>query len=177
MAKANLAALFYFIFFFTIFGVPYFLLWIKKLTLNASRDLALSFGDYLSLKVIGIILLGIIAHELIHGITWALFAKKGFKSISFGVAWKYMSPYCHCNEPLLVKHYLTGAIMPGMVLGIAPLILALVTGNIQLFLFGITFSVGATGDFMIINLLRKEPGNNLVQDHPSKPGCYVYRPL
>jgi len=177
MGKANLVALFYFIFFFIAFGVPFFLLWLNTMTIQTYRSLAIGLGDYKSLKVFGALVLGIIAHELIHGITWALFAKKGFKSISFGVAWKYMSPYCHCNEPLLVKHYLLGAIMPGVALGVVPSILALFTGNIFLFLFGITFSVAATGDLMMVNLLRKEKMTNLVQDHPSKVGCYIFRPI
>lgn len=175
MSRAHLVALFYFIFFFIVFGVPYFFFWIKKMTIENYRSVALDFGTYALLKVLVVLLLGIIAHELIHGITWARFVKKGFKSISFGVAWKYMSPYCHCNEPLTVKHYLIGAIMPGIVLGIVPSLLSLLTGNILLFLFGITFSVAATGDFMMVNLLRKERMNSLVQDHPNKVGCYIYR--
>lgn len=177
MAKANLAALFFFIFFVIIFGVPYFLMWAETNAMESYKSLTLNLGISKSLIILVVILLGIIAHELIHGITWALFAKAGFKSISFGVMWKYLSPYCHCNEPLLVKHYLIGGIMPGFVLGIIPLLLALATGNIQWFLFGITFSVAATGDFMIAVMLRKERMTNLVQDHPSKVGCYIYRPL
>jgi hypothetical protein len=177
MTKAHLAALFYFIFFAIVFGIPYFLLWLNTMTIDTYKSLALDFGTYKSIKIFGVILLGVIAHELIHGITWARFTKRGFSSIRFGVIWKYLSPYCHCNEPLQVRHYLLGAIMPGIVLGIIPLVLALVTGNIQLFLFGIVFSVGATGDFMMVNLLRKERMTNLVQDHPSKVGCYIYRPV
>jgi len=177
MAKANLAALFYFIFFFIVFGVPYFLLWAKTNAIESYKELVVDLGVYKLLKVFIVILLGIIVHELIHGVTWALFAKKGFKSISFGVTWKYMSPYCHCNELLAVKHYLVGAIMPGIVLGIIPLLLALVTGNIQLFLFGITFSVAATADLMMVNMLRKERMNSLVQDHSDKVGCFIYRAL
>jgi len=177
MGRANLVALFYFIFFFIVFGVPFFMLSLKTMTTETCRTQALRFGDYKLLKALFVILIGIIAHELIHGITWARFAEKGFKSISFGVAWRYMSPYCHCNEPLLVKHYLLGAIMPGIILGIVPLLLALFTGNILLFLFGITFSVAATGDFMMVNMLRKESMTSLVQDHPEKVGCYIYRHL
>ena len=43
---------------------------------------------------------GIVVHELLHGITWACYAKSGWKSISFGVMWKLLTPYCHCNEPI-----------------------------------------------------------------------------
>jgi hypothetical protein len=35
--------------------------------------------------------IGIILHELIHGITWAKYTKDGFKSIRFGVLWKFLT--------------------------------------------------------------------------------------
>jgi len=177
MGKANLVALFYFFFFSIVFGVPYFLLWLNTMTLETYRSIALGFGDHKLLKALVVLLFGVIAHELLHGITWSIFATKKFKSISFGINWRYMSPYCHCNEPLLVKHYLLGAIMPGIILGIVPLLLALLTGNILLFLFGFIFSVAATGDLMMVNMLRKESMISLVQDHPEKVGCYIYRHL
>src|ERR1041385_2520210 len=99
MAKANLVALFYFILFSTIFGVPYFLLWMNTMAITTYKSFVADLGISKSLIILGIIFLGVITHELLHGITWAKFAKNGFKSISFGVNRKYLSPYCHCNEP------------------------------------------------------------------------------
>lgn len=37
--------------------------------------------------------------------------------------------------------------------------------------------IAAIGDFMIIYLLRKEDMHNLVEDHPSEAGCYIYRKI
>jgi hypothetical protein len=37
--------------------------------------------------------------------------------------------------------------------------------------------MAALGDFLIINLLRKENKSDLVQDHPSEAGCYLYRKI
>jgi hypothetical protein len=48
-------------------------------------------------------------------------------------------------------------------------------GNIGLLIFGILFTMAAGGDFLVINLIRKENMNDLVQDHPSEAGCYIYR--
>jgi len=119
--------------------------------------------------------IGIIAHELIHGITWAMYTKNGFKSIKFGVLWKVLTPYCHCSEPLKVKHYITGAIMPAIILGFLPFVYSLFTGNALWLFFGIFFTMSAVGDFLIVNLVRKENMNSLVLDHPSEVGCYVFR--
>jgi Putative zincin peptidase len=108
-------------------------------------------------------------------LTWAKFAKSGLKSIRYGVLWKYLTPYCHCKEPLFVRHYIVGAIMPGIVLGFVPCIAAILNGNLMLLEFGLLFTYGAGGDFMIYNLIRKEKKDTLVQDHPSKMGCIIYR--
>lgn len=174
--KANLQAIVYFIPFALIFGVTYFICWRSAFTKKGLKNAIQGFNTWNIPLILGLIVAGIVIHELIHGATWACFSKKGYKSIRYGVMWKYLTPYCHCNEPLLIKHYIAGALMPGIVLGIMPSIISVITGHLGLFAFGMLFTLAAGGDFMIVNLLRKEPMNNLVQDHPSKIGCYIYRP-
>lgn len=129
------------------------------------------------LKVILYLVFGIIAHELIHGIFWALFAKRGFHSIRFGILKKYFTPYCHCKEPLRVKHYITGAVMPAILLGLVPLIYAFIFGKPGWLLFGIFFTASAAGDFLMIRLLSKEARNDWAQDHPAEAGYYIFRKI
>jgi len=157
-----------------VFGIPYYLVWKQELGAilqNFINDTSISVPIFIFLFTF----LGIIAHELIHGVVWAIFAEKGFKSISFGVIWKLLTPYCHCDEPLKVKHYILGAVMPGLILGILPAVIAIIIGNFGLLIFGIFFTQAASGDFMIINLLKKENMDDYVEDHPSEAGCYIYR--
>ena len=45
-----------------------------------------------SLIVFVALMAGMVVHELIHGLTWAYFAKKGFKSIRFGIFWEMLTP-------------------------------------------------------------------------------------
>jgi len=153
-----------------IFGIPYYLIW------------GIQFDDFSLRQIFGsawiillILFLGMIAHEFIHGIVWARFAKNGFKSIKFGILWKMITPYCHCKEPLKSKEYRLGAIMPAIILGFIPAILAIIIGNTALLIFGIFFTLTAGGDFLIIYVLRNEKTDTLVEDHPSEAGCYVYR--
>ena len=121
------------------------------------------------------LLFGIVLHEVIHGLTWALFVKERLHAIKFGVLWKYLTPYCHCKVHLRVKHYIAGAIMPAVVLGIIPTLWAFITGSIMLFFLGIYFIVAASGDFLVIYLLRNEHYNSYVKDHDSLPGCIIYK--
>ena len=157
-----------------IYGLPYYLIWHPEI--NVANFIG-GIVDTNGLLNFGVMIIGIILHELIHGITWAIFAKDGFKSIKFGILWKMLTPYCHCKEPLKVKHYIIGAVMPAIILGQIPAIIAIIIGNLWLLFFGIFFTVAAAGDFLIINLISKENKDDLVQDHPSEAGCYIYRKI
>jgi hypothetical protein len=161
-----------------IFGLPFYFIWqpqgdFKQFLQNAEYQ----FSGFGFLWFLGVLILGIILHELIHGITWAKFAKKGFKSIKFGILWKMLTPYCHCKEALNVKQYIIGAITPAIIMGIIPSIIAIMIGNVALLIFGMFFTMAAGGDFLIINLIRKEKSSALVQDHPTEAGCYIYRKI
>jgi hypothetical protein len=114
-------------------------------------------------------------HELLHGFTWGIFATKGMKSIKFGVKWKYLTPYCHCKEPLRVKHYKMGGAMPLLIMGIIPSIVAIIVGNGFLLSFGIFFSWAAGGDIIVLYMMRKLDSNCYVSDRPTKMGFYQER--
>lgn len=161
-----------------IFGLPYYFIWrpqidIKQFIVSVEpQEAIIGF-----LLIFGIMIIGIILHELIHGITWARFTKNGFKSIKFGILWKMLTPYCHCKEALNVRQYIVGAITPAIIMGIIPSIIAIMIGNFGLLIFGMFFTMAASGDLLIINLIRKESNSDLVQDHPSEAGCYIYREI
>lgn len=165
-----------------IYGIPYGLIWHNQFTLDNLKEIVVRLDHNHDMNPVVVLIvffvvftIGIIAHELIHGIVWAVYAKNGFKSIKFGVMWKMLTPYCHCKEALTIKQYVIGAIMPAIILGFLPAIYGIVIGNIGWLLFGLMFSIAASGDFMIVWLLRKENMNDYVQDHPTEAGCYVYR--
>jgi hypothetical protein len=162
-----------------LYSLPFYFTWREKIINHNLKDI---LGDQLPdgmaagvLTAIIVIAVGIVLHELIHGVIWAKFAENGFKSIKFGVIWKVLTPYCHCKEPLKVKHYILGAIAPAIVLGLIPALIAIIIGSTELLVAGMFFTVAGGGDFMVIHLLRKERKDDYVQDHPSEPGCYIYR--
>ncbi len=119
------------------------------------------------------VLLGIILHEAIHGITWAYAGQKSFRTISFGINFKALSPYAHCNEALTVRAYRLGAVMPGVLLGVVPYLFGLVSGQGGVMLYGLLFTAAAGGDALILWSLRKAKPEMLVLDHPSRAGCMI----
>jgi len=64
------------------------------------------------------ILIGVLVHEGIHGLTWLWLGKIPKENIKFGV--KSLTPYTHCDVPLPARVYRAGAIMPAVVQGLLP---------------------------------------------------------
>lgn len=174
LGKANSFALLSFIPVILLYVLPFYLIWNDQNNMEQIKDYFRQ-GIFYPITMIFVIMIGgIVLHELIHGITWSLYAKSGFKSIKFGILMKMLTPYCHCKEPLTKKQYIIGALMPSIVLGLLPGVAALVTGSIGLLAFAIFFTVAAMGDFMIVQLMMKEDNGSLIIDHPSEAGYYVY---
>ncbi|MBO6184760.1 MAG: DUF3267 domain-containing protein [Chryseobacterium sp.] len=178
LKKANTYSLKILLYSCVIFLVPYILLWQYQFSfehLSSTCKRLIEKYTFLSGFIpLFFMVLGIVLHELIHGLTFLPFCKNGFKSIQFGFLKQYLTPYCHCKEPLKLKYYRIGVIMPAIILGFLPAIWAITTGNFYLLCFGIFFTMGAAGDFMILMILKNENPEDLVLDHPSEAGCFVY---
>ncbi|WP_256003431.1 DUF3267 domain-containing protein [Pedobacter deserti] len=172
--QAQLKSIAYFLPFAFVFVLVFYLLWPNQLSLAHYKEI-LPPGVQGLVWLVGIMLAGIVVHELIHGLAWALFASSGFRTIRFGILWKSLTPYCHCTEPLRLRHYQIGAAAPGIILGIIPTLIAILTGSISWLAFGLFFTLAAGGDLLIILMLRNESKQSFIQDHPNKIGCLVYK--
>ena len=134
-------------------------------------------GYHLLLFIPGM-LLGVVIHELIHGLTWGLVAKDHFKNIEFGFVEKEFTPYCYCGTALSKVKYILGSIMPFIVIGIIPATISLfISNNITLFLISIIMIFGAAGDLTIIWLILKNKSKKksvLYIDHPVDCGVVMF---
>ena len=165
IARVQVIALFFIIPIMLLFGLPFYLIWGG----NVLTTLRFRSFIFLILFIVG----GVVVHELLHGIAWAIFAKNGFRSISFGIKWEYLTPYCHCTEPLRVWQYITGALAPVVFMGLIPAIWALFRGNTLLMFFGIFYIWTAAGDLIAIWIVRKLNRNQQIYDHPEEIGFII----
>lgn len=136
----------------------------------------LSLGVGGILIAVGLFLLGIVLHEAIHGVVWAVWGTGSFSTIKFGMNIRALAPYAHATVPMKASAYRLGAFSPAFVLGIIPAIGGLFTGNLAATLFGIIFTAAAAGDFLVLWLIRRLPSDALVGDHPTRAGCIVLDP-
>ena len=118
-----------------------------------------------------------ILHELIHGITWSIFAKNHFHSIDFGFIWSSFSPYCTCSEPLEKWQYLLGTAMPTLVLGGGAAVVSVMTNQLLLFILAEFMIISGGGDFLIIlksMLYHTDKQESVYCDHPYECGFVVF---
>ena len=135
-------------------------------------------GISLGFAVAAILLLPLtILHELIHGVTWGIFAMNHFHSIDFGIIWSSFSPYCTCSEPLKKWQYLLGTAMPTLVLGGGVAVVSVMANQLLLFFLAEFMIISGGGDFLIIlksMLYRTDKKENMYCDHPYECGFVVF---
>ncbi|NGP87281.1 DUF3267 domain-containing protein [Fodinibius halophilus] len=133
------------------------------------KDLVFFLHDF-PLFLVSVVI-GTIAHELIHAICWVLLGNIPWSHIHFGFNWKALAPYVHCPDPVEVSSYRWGVAMPGIILGLIPYLYALLFHQEWLLGFSLFFTLAAGGDMLILWLLRRVKRGNRVQDHPDLVGC------
>ncbi len=163
MARANVIVLF--------ISIPVVILqFVVFIGLHGIDNLKPSWN---TLLLIAAILLGVVIHELIHGLGWVIFGRKPFSAIKFGFQWKTFTPYAHLKEPVEVNVYRLGAFLPWFILGILTYFLSLILGSGDLFWFSLIHRSAAGGDWLILWLIRSVKTGMQVEDHPTNAGCYV----
>ena len=132
-----------------------------------------------SLLFIVLFIVLIVAHELVHGLTWSVYAEHHFKDIDFGFMKEYLTPYCTCSTPLPKRQYIMGALMPCIVLGIIPTAIGILLGSSLFFWIGIIMILSAGGDIMIVWKVlafkkQDESEEVLIYDHPTQAGSVIF---
>ena len=143
----------------------YLLYWKSGSVQMGLKEIALFFVCFL---------ISIPLHEGIHGLTWGLFCKNGFKSIRFGFMKESLTPYCHCMEPLSWGRYLLGGLMPFCILGIGIFLVSLFTCSTLLLILSISSMLAAGGDTTIAWMLLPYRDAKII-DHPTECGFAAFR--
>ena len=124
-----------------------------------------------------LMLVMVVIHELVHGITWSIFSEHHFRDIEFGVMWDLLTPYCTCKVPLSKGAYITGALMPLIVLGILPAAIGIALGWPGWLFMGLIMTLSAGGDVLIVLQVLKHRSSAediLYFDYPTQAGLAVF---
>ena len=152
---------------------PFILLYILLYKNYLTEDLIRLDNHLNYASIILTIIVGIIIHEIVHGLTWAISSKKNISNIKLGIDFKSLTPYCHFKIAIKKTAYILGTIMPFIVLGLSPLVYGVITQKIIFLFWGVLFTFAASGDFTCIWKIRKLNKHQLILDHPDKIGCII----
>ena len=111
-------------------------------------------------------------HEGLHGLGFQL-GGAGRQGVRYGIAWSKLMPYAHCKVPLSARSYRIACALPGLVLGLLPVVVGLSLGWGKWMLFGVLMIGLAGGDAAVLWAIRRVPGESQVLDHPTAVGCTV----
>ena len=125
------------------------------------------------LEYFGVIVSSIIIHELIHVLFFFIFCDFNIKKIKIGFQFKTLTPYAHCKKSLKIYQYKLSVVMPGVILGVIPIVIAFFTNSILLLYFGLFMLLGAGGDIIILFMLSKIPKHKKILDHSNEIGFIV----
>lgn len=121
------------------------------------------------------LLLLVVVHEWLHAAGFFI-GGASRHHVAFGFDVKTLTPYAHCAQPLPARAMRLAIALPGIVLGLLPALAGLVSGVGLLSLLGGVGIATASGDVLMLWLLRRVPADRLLADHPKRVGCYVLRP-
>ena len=167
--KANGIAMAFLVPVAVVSGIVFFYLWHDSIDLH-HEIMLLKKHTFAGLFIL---VFFVIIHELLHALAYLFLTKGDFKSISFGIIWKNLTPYCHYSKAISMRQYRIAVALPGLITGIIPLIISMSIGSFSLLVFALLFTLGAMGDFSILWISRKEKSNTMLKDHPDKIGCII----
>jgi hypothetical protein len=166
--SANLFAIPIVVFLIICLACPFILIW-------DWHTFTLGFlSTYLALPYFIIVFIfGAFMHEVLHAIGFLIFGKLKYSQVQIGVKWKFLTPYAHCKVPLKASVYRIALLLPAILLGVIPSIIAYIFGIGWLLIYGILFTILAGGDILVFWIIRKVNNNELVKDHPEQCGCFI----
>jgi len=121
----------------------------------------------------GICLAGSWLHEALHVLGWRSAARIGGGAVRIGWSAGALAPCAILALPVPARAYRWGVALPGLVSGLAPLIVGLACACPWLLWCGILLSVASLGDALVLLRLRGVPASTSVRDHPTRAGCIV----
>lgn len=121
------------------------------------------------------LLLGVPTHEALHLVGFRL-AGARWRDVGMGFYRRALTPYATCRVALPARRYAIAAALPGVALGLVPLLVGLATRSFSVSTWALVMTAAAAGDVLVIFLLRDVPVEALVLDHPSRAGCLVLVP-
>lgn len=119
---------------------------------------------------------GVIVHEVLHAIGFRYLGGAPWRAIRLGIQWRTLTPFARAIVPVTVRAYQWTAALPGLALGVLPVIAGIMLDAPLASGFGVVMLTGAGGDAAILWATRRAPPLALVLDSDTALGCSIVSP-
>lgn len=123
--------------------------------------------------LVGAYVLSIPLHEALHVFGFRRLGKAPPGSTR--IRWAGLSAFTHCAAPVRAGPYRAAVALPGLVLGVVPVVVGLVSGLALPTLYGALLTGSAIGDARVLLALRNVPANATVQFVAEHAGYEIIR--
>lgn len=110
----------------------------------------------------GALVLSILAHELLHLVGFVWFGRAPWRAVR--VELRGLTIAAHCAVPLPAWSYRAAVALPGVVLGVVPAVIGMLSGVAWLTVYGAVMLGAAVGDARVLWVLRGVPSGEEIGD-------------
>ena len=109
---------------------------------------------------------------LIKAAVLSVFAANGFNSVKFKIIQETQKPYCCLTEPVKIRHYQFALTVYILIMGIAPYIIAIASGDFIFILASLVCLYFTGSDILLLAVLSGEKNGSYIIDFD---GIMLYR--
>jgi len=151
-------------------AITIIILLLSHLCIWGRNSLAPVFGSLSSMLMLMLAYFaGFFVHEWLHVVGYRWFGRAPRQKV--GVSLHLFYAFAHCGVPVRASAYRASIALPGLVLGIVPVVIGITCGVAWLSVYGAFMTGGALGDARVLWALRSIPGDAQVAYRPEQ-GAY-----
>jgi pimeloyl-ACP methyl ester carboxylesterase len=149
--------------------IPYQLRWgFLAPQLPAGLELWALFG------LLAVLAAGLFVHEAVHLLGYRLFGGVPLRALSLHFGGVPLAPQVRCPVTIPAGAYRRMLLLPALVLGILPAVVAIAGGWWFLLIWSMWLLVAAGGDVACLWAMRGAPAGAPVRAHPTRLGCLQF---
>ena len=124
---------------------------------------------------VGLLLAGLAAHEGLHALAFIASGAR-WSDIHFGADLRHSAGFVGCRVEVGATAFRFALLLPAVALGVAPLLVGLVTGHYRVAQFGAALLASAGGDLCFLWAMRAVPAGARIGEDAADPLAMVVRP-
>ncbi|WP_374685835.1 alpha/beta hydrolase [Promineifilum sp.] len=125
------------------------------------------------LGIFALLMGGLLLRQGVHWLAYRVLGRVPARSLRLGMNRAAITPQVRCELPVPARAYRVILLLPALLLGVAPGIVAIAIGSWLLVIWALWMLVAASGDLVALWAMRGVPPMATVRAHPTRAGCEI----